>query len=392
MPSQEKELKELIREVRALDCEIVDLREIAPPVTQFEQEQLLEDYRQSLINGRELSRCLIDVRSEKEFAADGLPGAVNIPILNNGERHKVGLLYKQANEELAVGLAYYFAKEKEASFLESVSAAAAGREILIYCWRGGGRSRYATGLLSEKGFSSLQLRGGQKEFRRRVQQTLYEEELSLIALSGLTGCGKSEVLECLQRDYPELPVLHLEQCAAHASSVFGEIRFELMGSEKVEGQGAFEQRLFMQFLRYRRPDGSLPLFLTEKESHKIGRLELPPSVHRALKENRHIFLECSLQERVRRLRREYFGEDDRGREAVKEKIGFLYRYIGHEGVKKYRREIDEGFYEQFLEDILLEYYDRVYRKTEEEALLTVHNDDSAVCAAKLFEFLRTLEK
>lgn len=37
----------------------------------------------------------LDVRSEDEFAKGGLPNSFNIPILNNHERHLVGICYKQ---------------------------------------------------------------------------------------------------------------------------------------------------------------------------------------------------------------------------------------------------------------------------------------------------------
>lgn len=44
---------------------------------------------------------LVDARSEGEFAQSHIPGAINIPILNNTERIQVGTLYKQAGPEKA---------------------------------------------------------------------------------------------------------------------------------------------------------------------------------------------------------------------------------------------------------------------------------------------------
>ena len=44
---------------------------------------------------------LVDARSEGEFAQSHIPGAINIPILNNAERVQVGTLYKQAGPEKA---------------------------------------------------------------------------------------------------------------------------------------------------------------------------------------------------------------------------------------------------------------------------------------------------
>lgn len=40
---------------------------------------------------------IIDVRSEGEFAEDHIPGAINLPVLNNAERERVGTIYKQVS-------------------------------------------------------------------------------------------------------------------------------------------------------------------------------------------------------------------------------------------------------------------------------------------------------
>ena len=38
---------------------------------------------------------IIDVRTPAEFAEDHIPGAVNLPVLSNEERVRVGTIYKQ---------------------------------------------------------------------------------------------------------------------------------------------------------------------------------------------------------------------------------------------------------------------------------------------------------
>lgn len=40
---------------------------------------------------------VIDVRSPAEFAHDHVPGAINLPVLNDEERARVGILYKQSS-------------------------------------------------------------------------------------------------------------------------------------------------------------------------------------------------------------------------------------------------------------------------------------------------------
>ena len=40
---------------------------------------------------------IIDVRSPSEFNNDHIPGSINIPILNDKQRHDVGKTYKEVN-------------------------------------------------------------------------------------------------------------------------------------------------------------------------------------------------------------------------------------------------------------------------------------------------------
>ena len=44
---------------------------------------------------------VIDVRSPAEFAEDRVPGAINLPVLDNEERARVGTIYKQQSPFLA---------------------------------------------------------------------------------------------------------------------------------------------------------------------------------------------------------------------------------------------------------------------------------------------------
>jgi len=40
---------------------------------------------------------IIDVRSPSEFGIDHAPGAIRFPVLNDGERARVGTIYKQVS-------------------------------------------------------------------------------------------------------------------------------------------------------------------------------------------------------------------------------------------------------------------------------------------------------
>ena len=47
---------------------------------------------------------LIDVRAPVEFAQGALPGAVNLPLMIDGERHQVGIAYKRQGQAAAIAL------------------------------------------------------------------------------------------------------------------------------------------------------------------------------------------------------------------------------------------------------------------------------------------------
>ena len=47
---------------------------------------------------------LIDVRAPIEYAAGAIPGSVNLPLMNDEERHLVGLCYKKNGQAAAVAL------------------------------------------------------------------------------------------------------------------------------------------------------------------------------------------------------------------------------------------------------------------------------------------------
>ena len=98
---------------------------------------------------------------------------------------------------------------------------------LVYCWRGGQRSRSLAIILKEIGFQPTVVRGGYKEYRRMVRSSLFDlspaatlAQFRLVRVSGATGSGKSQLLEALRARGEQ--VLHLEQLARHKGSVLGQ--------------------------------------------------------------------------------------------------------------------------------------------------------------------------
>ena len=84
---------------------------------------------------------VIDVRSPAEFAEDHLPGAVNLPVLDDAERARVGTIYKQESPFLARKLGAALVARNAAAHIEGpLRDRDGGWWPLVYCWRGGQRS------------------------------------------------------------------------------------------------------------------------------------------------------------------------------------------------------------------------------------------------------------
>lgn len=371
---QQEELEALCGRIRHLDLPEVAQDVIAPDVREISQEGfvdlLCEKFRED-----GAGPVVLDVRSESEYARDGVPAAVSLPILGDQERHEVGLLYRRHSHHTALRYALYLAVKKEMDYVRRARELAGGRPLVLYCWRGGGRSAYAAGLLERHGMDVVRLSGGWKGFRRQVQRLLYHGEFTLWPLSGATGCGKSEVLELLEARYPEIPVLHLEAAAGHAASVFGHLRRFSGGVSLAEDQQQFETRLYFSLLRRRRPDGGFPPFVTEMESRRIGAVQVPPALFRALERGPHIRLEAAMENRVRRLQREYFGEGNEGLAGVRGALTYLTRRVGGQVVRRWEALLDAGDTRTFLREILEGYYDRGYREDACLPACTVRTDD-----------------
>ena len=61
-----------------------------------------QDYQSLFLN----DTPLLDVRAPVEFAQGAFPGAVNVPLMTDDERHQVGLQYKQRGQESAIRLGH----------------------------------------------------------------------------------------------------------------------------------------------------------------------------------------------------------------------------------------------------------------------------------------------
>jgi len=297
--------------------------------------------------------AIIDARSPAEFAEDHLPGALNLPVLNDAERARVGTHYVQVDRFEARKMGAALVIRNIASHLEGPLAdRPGGWRPLVYCWRGGQRSGTFGWLLREIGWRPETLEGGYRSYRRLVAGMLYERSLAtrLVVLDGMTCTAKTELLAGLGRI--GLQVIDLEAMAAHRGSIFG----GRPGGQP--SQKAFEGRIA---LRLAACDPARPV-VVEAESSKIGDLLVPPAMWAAMGRAPRIRLEAPLAERAAYFPRAYpdLVADPAGFAAL---IGRLRQLHGAEQVSRWQQRVAEGAIVEVAADLMARHYDPRYAKS-----------------------------
>jgi len=263
------------------------------------------------------THCVVDVRTPLEFAEDHLPGAINVPILNNEERVEVGTIHNQVGPQQARQRGLELTCGRFGAMVAEIAAQAAGRPVLVYCWRGGLRSLSMAILLEMTGYPVVQLRGGYKAFRGRVIDFFedFRPAAPLIVIHGMTGTGKTTFINGLDRR--QWTTIDLEGLACHRGSAFGEV-----GLDQGLSQKRFETLLWDDF---RRAPADRPIVL-EGESPRIGRISLPGNLYEVMAESCKVWCHALLDTRVRRLAVEYAREEYRkpmaeALERIRKKLG-----------------------------------------------------------------------
>jgi tRNA 2-selenouridine synthase len=161
---------------------------------------------------------LADVRTPAEFAHGHIPGAFNLPIFSNEERVLVGTTYKQVGREAAILLGFDLTGAKWSGFIKQALEKAPSKKIALHCWRGGMRSGAMAWALDLYGFEVYLVQGGYKSYRNWVLNQ-FEKQFTLQVLGGMTGSGKTKILQELKAAGQQ--VIDLEDIAQHQGSSYG---------------------------------------------------------------------------------------------------------------------------------------------------------------------------
>ena len=125
---------------------------------------LIEDYRRLFLE----DIPLLDVRAPLEFNKGTLPLAENHPLINDEERHEIGTRYAHMGQDAAMELGYELVRgETRAQRIRAWETfAQAHPEGVLYCWRGGMRSRLTQqALYEESGILYPRVKGRSEEHR-----------------------------------------------------------------------------------------------------------------------------------------------------------------------------------------------------------------------------------
>ncbi|MES2023949.1 MAG: tRNA 2-selenouridine(34) synthase MnmH [Pseudomonadota bacterium] len=306
--------------------------------------------------------AVIDVRSPSEFALDHIPGAINCPVLDDEERHRVGTMYRQIGsfEAKKIGaalIAHNIARHIETQFIDKPQ----DWKPLIYCWRGGNRSGAMALILARIGWPAVQLDGGYKEYRRYVNTELAElpSRFTFQVICGPTGSGKSRLLQTLARNGAQ--VLDLEKLASHRGSVLGNLPSEAQPSQK-----KFESDIWQTLRQF---DPQRVIYI-ESESKKVGDLRVPDVLIESMRKSKCIALNLSHDNRIKLLMQDYshFLNDPT---LLNTQLACLIQLHGREKIAQWQAMASNQEMEKLVGELLQDHYDPAYSRSIERNFVHV---------------------
>ena len=331
----------------------------------------ITDYRDIFLS----DRPMMDTRAPVEFAKGAFPGVVNLPLMSDDERERVGTCYKQRGQQAAIVLGHELVSGAiKAQRIERwAQFAQAHPDGYLYCFRGGLRSQIVQQWLkTEAGIEYPRVGGGYKAMRTFLFETVEQAaaQCDFVLLGGMTGTGKTEVLGQLHN------ALDLEGHANHRGSSFG--KRATVQPSNID----FENRLAVDLLKKRA--AGIEQFVVEDESRMIGSCALPLALHKGMQAFPMVWLQDSVQGRVERILRDYVVElcaefiavfGDAGQalfaERLTQSLGNIHKRLGGERFQRLHGILQAALAEQarsgavdlhraWIEGLLREYYDPMY--------------------------------
>ncbi len=332
---------------------------------------VVDNYRQIILD----DTPLLDVRSPQEFIDASIPGASNIPLLDDQQRHLVGVEYKREGKEDAIklGARILDPQQREKRLNRWADFARDHPGAVLYCARGGLRSNISASWLADADVDVPVIKGGYKAMRQFLLQSLEGslQHLPLVIVGGRTGIGKTGFLNKLPR------YLDLEQLANHRGSSFGRV------VSPQPSNANFSSAISIALLKLEAT--SHQTVFVEDEARLVGSNSLPEELYAAMQSVPIILLEEDLPVRVNNVINDYvvkllaLYQAELGIEAgfaayEARHLESLYRVrkrfghenytkalaMGQEALRLHREHNDVSGYKPLVEMLLSHYYDPMY--------------------------------
>lgn len=319
---------------------------------------------------------LLDVRAPVEFAEGAFPTAVNHPLINDEERHRIGIEYKEAGQDKAIELGEQLVSGalKQQRIAHWKAFLEQHPDAVLYCFRGGMRSKISQQWLAEEaGIDCPRVHGGYKAMRRFLLERLEADSAIChpVVIGGRTGVGKTRLLlECRQH-------IDLEAQANHRGSAFGH------HARPQPSQIDFENAVAIALLKHVATDNRA--FVVEDEGRNIGSRHIPPALFSRMQSSPLMILEATDQARVDITRQEYvhdalvefnqvYGEQtgfahwaeylQNSLDRIAKRLGgerhAIARRLLAEALDQHAVTDDTSAHDRWIEYLLNEYYDGMY--------------------------------
>ena len=342
---------------------------------EFSDLPQIDDFRSIILN----DTPLLDVRAPVEFAQGSLPNAENRPFINDEERHEIGLRYAELGQDAAIDLGHELVKGelKDQRVSQWLHFAEEHPEGILFCWRGGMRSKFSQQwLFDTTGIRYPRVKGGYKALRRFLIDEIEQisPTLKLFVVGGRTGVGKTIFLNNTPNS------IDLEGMANHRGSAFG------IHPTPQPTQVDFENRVAISLIKHQAANA--PYLLVEDEGRNIGGRHVPVPLYDEMINAPRLMLDISVEERIDITHQEYVhealaeyreavgGDDEKGFEAWAEyllgSLDKIRKRLGGQRHQELRAIMEKAIDEQrksgksnnlhrdWIRALLVDYYDPMY--------------------------------
>lgn len=336
------------------------------------QLPIIDDYYRLFID----DAPLLDVRAPVEFNQGAFPHAQNLPLLNDEERHAIGIRYAEAGQDQAIALGQELVRDgvKDQRIQDWYEFTQQYPNGALYCFRGGLRSKITQQWLYEStGVVYPRVEGGYKALRRFLINELETamDGLQTLVIGGRTGVGKTLLLQRLEHQ------LDLEGIYRHRGSSFG---YRVLPQPS---QIDIENSLAIALLKHR--NNNVHKLVLEDEAPNIGSRSVPPGIMHSMRQAPLVLIEENIENRVNAVFEEYINSALAEFQQVHgEALGFehwannlhsaldrIQRRLGDQrhrqlidimdvALEQQRRHENRDNHKSWIRILLQEYYDPMY--------------------------------